>query len=141
MNAKFPYAPWHGERGRPKGGGGDSRFTPRPPVSRSRELSQRRGCKFRRRHPIGPYIAEFSCLTANFVIEMNGFVHGIGDRPARDIERDRFISENGFWDLRISASRVLADQRGAAALLEAGRGDLLQRPVGGPIARTGEGRK
>jgi very-short-patch-repair endonuclease len=31
--------------------------------------------KFRRQHPIGPYIADFACLSARLVIEADGDTH------------------------------------------------------------------
>jgi primosomal protein N' (replication factor Y) len=35
------------------------------------------GYKFRRQHPIGPYILDFACLEAHLVIEVDGGQHAI----------------------------------------------------------------
>ncbi|MEX1125010.1 MAG: DUF559 domain-containing protein [Acidimicrobiia bacterium] len=37
------------------------------------------GVRFRRQHPIGPYIADFTCLSHRIVVEVDGSQHG---RPA-----------------------------------------------------------
>jgi very-short-patch-repair endonuclease len=57
------------------------------------------GAKFRRQHPISPYIADFACPECRLVIELDGRQHG----GARDRERDRQLAGLGwrvlrFWD-------------------------------------------
>ncbi|WP_395333640.1 DUF559 domain-containing protein [Novosphingobium sp. BL-8H] len=149
-----PCPPRNGEGDPAQRGGGDSRFTPRAAVSRARdlrramtkpevalwqELRQRRGgFKFRRQHPIGPYIVDFCCLNARLVVEVDGSAHDMGENPARDVERDRFIKENGFRVLRVSASRVLADAVGTAEAIVARAANPLHRPADGPPPRAGE---
>ena len=32
-------------------------------------------CRFRRQHPIGPYIADFACISKSLVIELDGGQH------------------------------------------------------------------
>lgn len=64
------------------------------------------GFRFRRQHTLGPYVADFACLEALLVVELDGDQHGRGDRPARDAERDRFLAEQGFEVLRIPNSDV-----------------------------------
>jgi hypothetical protein len=44
---------------------------------RNRQLN---GAKFRRQHPIGSYIADFFCLDARLVIELDGRQHGENER-------------------------------------------------------------
>ena len=39
---------------------------------RNRELA---GCKFRRQHPIGPFIVDFVCIEKRLVIELDGGQH------------------------------------------------------------------
>ena len=96
------------------------------------------GLKFRRQHPIGPYVVDFCCLSARLVVEIDGIAHDMGNRPARDEERDRFIKENGFRMIRISAMRVLADVEGTAAAIVARAESPLHRPADGPPPRAGE---
>jgi very-short-patch-repair endonuclease len=33
------------------------------------------GCKFRRQHPIGPYFADFACVSRRLVVEIDGEHH------------------------------------------------------------------
>jgi very-short-patch-repair endonuclease len=54
------------------------------------------GIKFRRQHPIPPYIADFCCLAAALVIELDGSQH---DEPT-DRTRTAFIEGQGFRVLR-----------------------------------------
>ena len=65
--------------------------------------------KFRRQHPIGPYVADFYCAKAKVVIEVDGIVHDMGNRPKKDAERDRFLESRQLHAVRIAASDVLAD--------------------------------
>jgi very-short-patch-repair endonuclease len=120
-----PNPPRDGEGDRAKRGGGGSRFTRRPETytarRKRRDLSfpeallwrelkgQAGGLRFRKQHPIKPYFADFYCAAAKLVIEIDGIGHDMGDRPARDVERDAFLKAKGYRVLRIPASEVLAD--------------------------------
>ena len=48
---------------------------------RSRSLA---GCKFRRQHPVGPYICDFVCIDRQLVIEVDGGHHA--DQVGKDEE-------------------------------------------------------
>ena len=121
-----PNPPRDGEGGRAKrGGGGSPPSLRRPEVyaarRQRRELSlpeallwrelkaQASGLRFRKQHPIKPYFADFYCAAARLVIEIDGIAHDMGDRPARDVERDADLEAQGHHVLRIPASEVLAD--------------------------------
>lgn len=45
------------------------------------------GCKFRRQHIIGNYIADFACIRFKLVIEIDGGYHLQGNQPLMDAER------------------------------------------------------
>ena len=48
------------------------------------------GVKFRRQHPIGPYIVDFYCASCGLVVELDGRSHddrGVPDSGARIISR------------------------------------------------------
>ncbi len=64
------------------------------------------GYKFRRQHPIGPYIADFYCRDANLVVEIDGYSHSGDDSYKHDRRRDAFMRSLGLRVLRISASTV-----------------------------------
>jgi very-short-patch-repair endonuclease len=67
------------------------------------------GYKFRRQHPLGVYVVDFYCPAARLAIEVDGESHGMGGNPARDANRDRWLSEQGLAVLRFAARDVLKD--------------------------------
>ncbi|MEJ0064477.1 MAG: endonuclease domain-containing protein [Caulobacteraceae bacterium] len=52
------------------------------------------GLKFRRQHPIGPFILDFYCVSARLAVEVDGSVHTLGDNPARDDSRDLWLERH-----------------------------------------------
>jgi len=85
---------------------------------RNRQLE---GAKFVRQFPIGPYVTDFACRSARFVIELDGGQHS---ESTADLDRTRLIEAHGFTVLRYwnndvteNLSRVLEDIR--TALLNA----------------------
>ena len=65
------------------------------------------GVKFRRQHPVGPYVLDFYCPQAKLAIEVDGIAHDMGERPGRDEARTVWLREQGIDLLRIPASDVL----------------------------------
>jgi len=63
------------------------------------------GVRIRRQHPIGPYIADFYCISARLVIEVDGSTHRAEQRK-HDQQRDAWMAERGVQVLRISARDV-----------------------------------
>ena len=61
--------------------------------------------RFRRQHPIGPYICDFYCAAAQLVIELDGLSHD--DRAVYDDERTRFIVAHGLRVIRFSDDEVV----------------------------------
>ena len=58
------------------------------------------GYKFRRQLPIGPYFADFACLSAKLVVEVDGDMH----EPDVDARKTAYVESQGFRVLRIPAS-------------------------------------
>jgi very-short-patch-repair endonuclease len=73
------------------------------------ELRKVPGLHFRKQHGAGGYVLDFFCARANLAIEVDGFAHDTGDRPARDIVRDAWLARHRIDTLRIAAREVLAD--------------------------------
>jgi very-short-patch-repair endonuclease len=57
------------------------------------------GMKFRRQYLIGPYIADFVCLEARLVVELDGGQHA--EQMEYDRKRDAFLASKGFRVIRI----------------------------------------
>jgi len=57
---------------------------------------RRRGYAFRRQHPIGPFIADFACIRARLVIELDGATHGSDAERAYDARRDAYLRAHGW---------------------------------------------
>ncbi len=67
---------------------------------------------FRRQHPIGPYIADFYCVAAKLVVEIDGAVHGEPRQAEHDAVRDRWMQAQGLMVPRVPAFEVMADPDG-----------------------------
>jgi len=65
--------------------------------------------KFRRQHPIGPFVLDFYCLDRGLAVEVDGQSHDYGSRPEQDLERDKWLNRQGIAVLRIAARDVLTD--------------------------------
>ncbi|KPF82239.1 hypothetical protein IP78_04205 [Brevundimonas sp. AAP58] len=70
------------------------------------------GLKFRRQHPIGPYILDFYCDAARLAVEVDGGTHHAEAQAAHDARRDRWLAEQGVRTLRVSAEWVRRDMAG-----------------------------
>ena len=69
------------------------------------------GLRFRRQHPIGPYILDFYCAAARLCIEIDGSAHDFAERVAHDETRDRWLERNKVKVLRFTAEDILDDHR------------------------------
>ncbi|WP_191554042.1 endonuclease domain-containing protein [Brevundimonas aurantiaca] len=66
--------------------------------------------KFRRQHPVGPYILDFYCAAAKLAIEIDGAVHNEPKQIAHDRRRTAWLHERGVRVVRLSAVSVMTDQ-------------------------------
>jgi 2-oxoglutarate/2-oxoacid ferredoxin oxidoreductase subunit alpha len=65
------------------------------------------GFKFRRQHPIGPFLVDFYCPEAHLAVEVDGSIHD--HQRERDEERQRLIESAGVRFVRISTEAVEGD--------------------------------
>lgn len=74
---------------------------------RSRNLG---GAKFRRQHPIGPYIADFCYPERGLVIELDGGHHA--QQAESDRHRQAFLETNGYRVLRFWNNEMMGNLDG-----------------------------
>ena len=67
---------------------------------RNRQLE---GHKFRRQLPIGHYFADFACLSARLVVEIDGAGH---EDEQADARKTKYIESQGFRVVRFSVQEV-----------------------------------
>ena len=89
--------------------------------------------RFRKQHPIGPYVLDFYCASAKLAIEVDGFAHDTGDQPQRDVSRDQWLREHGVEVLRILATEVLRDPDSVAEEIIR----LCEKPLHHPASPDG----
>ena len=92
-------------------------------ILRARRLA---GLKFRRQHVLGKYIADFVCIPARLVVEIDGETHG-DDSQLSDAKRTEVIERAGYRVIRFWNDYVLNDSDGGVAdtILEALRKSAL----------------
>ena len=59
------------------------------------------GLKFRRQHPIGPFIADFACVSERLVVEVDGATHWTDEELAYDARRTKFLQNNNWRVVRV----------------------------------------
>ncbi|HQX27939.1 MAG TPA: ribosome maturation factor RimM [Alphaproteobacteria bacterium] len=78
---------------------------------RDRQLN---GCKFRRQHPIPPYIVDFFCEEIGLIVEVDGGQH----TPEKDAKRSEFLNQNNFKILRFWNNEVLGNIEGVLEMIK-----------------------
>lgn len=81
--------------------------TPQELILWSRLRNRQLGCKFRRQHSLGRYVADFYCREKDLIIEIDGSQHA--EQETYDIQRAGFFESRGlrvlrFWNNEINAN-------------------------------------
>ncbi|HEY0623525.1 endonuclease domain-containing protein [Sphingomonas sp.] len=79
---------------------------------RNRQLG---GFKFRFQHSIWPHVADFACLEAMLIVELDGGQHN----EMRDARRTAFLEAKGFRILRFWNHEVLENLEGVLEVVGA----------------------
>ena len=74
--------------------------------------SRFRGLKFRRQHPVGPYIIDFYCAAATLAVEVDGRVHASEQQAAHDRRRTAWLAVHGIKVIRLRAEDVRTQLEG-----------------------------
>jgi very-short-patch-repair endonuclease len=102
---------------------------------RKRQLA---GCRFRRQHPIGPFIVDFACIEKKLAIEVDGGQHS---ECEADVHRDELLRARGFTILRFWNNEVLENIEGVCDVILRHLTDTHPHPGLPPQAGEGDRRK
>ncbi|ACZ38059.1 endonuclease domain-containing protein [Sphaerobacter thermophilus] len=75
------------------------------------------GLKFRRQHPLGPYVVDFYCPSLRLIIEVDGDVHH--ERRDYDTARTEHLAQYHYHVVRFRNEEVLCDLDGVLQRLTA----------------------
>ena len=95
--------------------------------SSKRQLARHR---FRRQHPLGPYVVDFVCLHKRFVVEVDGGQHSQPEQQAHDARRTAWLEAQGYRVLRVWNTEVFDNLDG---VIETILHELAGRPT---VARS-----
>jgi very-short-patch-repair endonuclease len=70
------------------------------------------GSHFRRQVSIGPYVADFACLAARVVVEVDGSQHGEKQAIVYDEKRTAWLESQGYGVLRFWNTDVFTNLEG-----------------------------
>ena len=76
------------------------------------------GFKFRRQHPLGPYILDFYCAEVRLAVEIDGQSHWSAEQEAHDARRDAYLAARGIETLRLSTESLKQPAAAAERILE-----------------------
>ena len=76
------------------------------------------GLPFKRQHIIGPYIADFVCLPAKLIVEIDGGYHQLPEQQSSDSEREQWLEEQGFTVIRFTNEEVIGDTENVLETIE-----------------------
>jgi very-short-patch-repair endonuclease len=90
------------------------------------------GWRFRRQHPIVPYVADFACVEARLIVEVDGGQH---NDSRHDAIRDMRLRAEGWRVLRVWNNDVLSNTEGVVDVIATSLGPHPSPPP----AEPGEG--
>jgi len=93
-----------------------------------------RGFKFRRQHPVGPYILDFYYAEARLAVEIDGASHGDPVRIAHDRRRTAWLGRQGIRVIRLRAVDVRDELEGVLAFIVNVVRERLGSHVDEPVA-------
>jgi very-short-patch-repair endonuclease len=73
------------------------------------------GLKFRRQHPVGPFVLDFCCPTLRLAVELDGSVHD--GQADIDQQRTDLLTESGYTVVRFRNSEVESDMETVLATI------------------------
>ena len=86
---------------------------------------QRAGARFRRQHPIGPFVVDFCAPRLMLVIEVDGGQHV--DLHEYDQRRTAYLTAHGYRVLRFWNNQVMDDLNAVVIAIENNIDELLEQ--------------
>lgn len=77
------------------------------------------GLRFRRQHPIGPYVADFAGIERLLAFELDGDQHGFDANLLHHDARDAFFQSEGWRIVRVANTEVYKNLSGVLEGLSA----------------------
>jgi very-short-patch-repair endonuclease len=91
-----------------------------------------KGLRFRRQHPIGPYILDFYCPAVRLAVEVEGVAHDNVEQVRHDERRVAWLAKRNISVLRVAANDVLKDEKLEGVLLAITQAAAPSTAFGGP---------
>jgi len=88
--------------------------------------------KFRRQHPVGPFIADFCCTEAKLIVELDGGQHALQQNS--DTTRTGLLEAQGYRVLRFWNNEILTNPDGVLQRIALALG-VNHRPSPCPLPR------
>jgi very-short-patch-repair endonuclease len=95
------------------------------------------GYKFRRQHPVGAFFADFACLEAMLIIEVDGSQHHEPAAVEADQQRSQILEGAGFAVLRFDNRQVPLQTEAVLSVVQEWLVAHGHHPS--PLPRAGEG--
>jgi len=125
-------------------------YPPKTTIARARELRRQMtlpevvlwqairgrklgGVRFRRQHPVGPWILDFYCDDARLAVEVDGSGHEHPDQARHDARRTQWLNLRGIAVHRIAARDVLGNLEGVLVSLKERVCGEAPPPLRGPV--------
>ena len=100
------------------------------------------GLGFRRQVPFRNYIADFVCMSAKLVVELDGESHDFDERQKADQNRDAFFASEGFHVLRFTNEKVMSNLEGVVEIIrKTAASRICGSPPSLPLPHKGGGNK
>ena len=103
---------------------------------RDRQLG---GYKFRRQRPVGKYFADFACVEAKLIVEVDGGQHFSQGGVTDDIRRTAELNQLGYHVLRFSNREVLMERESVLVCIFNWLAANHPHPHPHPLPQAGEG--
>ena len=75
--------------------------------------------QFKRQYQVGPYYVDFYCYRAQLVIELDGSQHYEAEGMLHDLQRTRYLNDQGLKVLRFANTDIWKNFAGVCEMIDA----------------------